>query len=512
MRERALRLWTAIKRLPWQRFGAGVVAGACALVLTFILRAYGLGVFLPEIAVNFVVAHIPGDIESFFIRTMGEGAKILGVVTALAVFLALPGIAAVFYRRVQTWVPNRWGVIAIYTFGTAGVALLVVLPLLGAGFAGAGTNQGPWAAAFSQLLGGWLYAAVLDYFLVEFAAKHPTGFDVTRRNLFKWGAASVVVALLALYGVTRLLPKVARLAFASVSEMFAKEVTPTDEFYVVTKNLIDPTVDEASWRLAVGGMVVTAKTYGIDELRRMAATDEYVTFECVSNEVGGNLMSTAKWSGVPVADLINASSVVAGADWVLFTCDPDGYTVAIPLAKATDPATLLALRMNDGPLAVNHGHPARVVVPGKYGMFSAKWVTGITLVRGEVLGFWQQKGWTNAGLVRTTAIIATPPPDTIVGAAVTIGGVAFAGDRGIARVEVSTDGGLSWAPATLKTPPKSPLTWTMWTYDWSPPRGGSYRIVARAVDGTGTLQESAPAPPFSNGSAGYDAITLLVSL
>ena len=137
---------------------------------------------------------------------------------------------------------------------------------------------------------------------------------------------------------------------------------------------------------------------------------------------------------------------------------------------------------------------------------------GITLVRGEVLGFWQQKGWTNAGLVRTTAIIATPPPDTIVGAAVTIGGVAFAGDRGIARVEVSTDGGLSWAPATLKTPPKSPLTWTMWTYDWSPPRGGSYRIVTRAVDATGTLQESAPAPPFSNGSAGYDAITLLVSL
>jgi hypothetical protein len=126
------------------------------------------------------------------------------------------------------------------------------------------------------------------------------------------------------------------------------------------------------------------------------------------------------------------------------------------------------------------------------------------------LGYWQQKGWTNRGPVRTTAIIATPADSTVVNSRVQIGGIAFAGDRGISAVELSTDGGIVWRPASLRAPPLN-LTWVLWTFDWSPPGSGSYRILARAIDGAGNPQEIASAPPFPDGSAGYDSITLLVA-
>lgn len=510
MRTALHQLWSRIRRLPWRRFAAGALAGSAALVLTLILRLLGLGVFLPEVAVDFVVGRIPGSVEAWFIGAMGEAAKALALAVAIFVFLGLFGAAATFFRVVERRVPNRWLVLAIYAFGTAAVALLVILPLLGGGFLGADTFQGPWAASFSQLLAGWLYAAVLDYFLVEVRAKHPEGFDVSRRQFLKWSAAAAAIAVLAFYGLTSLGLRVARLAFASVAEMFAKEVTPTDEFYVVTKNVIDPVVDESTWRLDVDGLVSSPRTYAKTDLLAMAAVDEHVTLECVSNEVGGNLISTAKWGGIRLSDLLDASVVDPTADWVLFEC-ADAYTVAIPMSRARDPATLLALRMNDHVLPVNHGLPARIVVPGLYGMFHAKWLTRITPVQGEVLGFWQQKGWTNQGLVRTTAIVATPRADSVVSGPTTIGGVAFAGDRGISSVEVSTDGGETWAPATLRTPPLSSRTWTLWTFPWTPPRSGSFRILARAVDGRLEAQTSSKAPPFPNGSSGYDGITLLVS-
>ncbi len=232
--------------------------------------------------------------------------------------------------------------------------------------------------------------------------------------------------------------------------------------------------------------------------------------ECVSNEVGGNLIGTAKWSGARLVDVLSAAGIEASADWVEFSC-ADGYAVAIPRTQASDPATLLVVAMNDAPLEGSHGGPVRVVVPGKYGMFSAKWVTRITAIQGSYLGFWQQKGWTNDGRIRTEAIIAIPRDNAVIAGPVTIGGFALSAANGISKVEVSTDGGSSWSPAQLRTPKDPRLTWVLWTFAWLPPGSGAYRVLARAYDGNGEVQESAVSPPFPNGASGIDGVTLLVS-
>lgn len=499
-----------IRRLPWGRFGAGFVAGTGALAVTYLLRLLGLGVFLPEAAVDFVVNAIPGSIESFFIQTMGEGAKILGLLVAIVLTLVLSGLFALPFPWFQRKLRGRWAVIAVFAFGYAAVALLVALPLLGGGLLGTDTAVGLGPSVLSQLAAGWIYAAFLDYFFVEVAARYPEGFQPSRRQFLAGVAATVALAALAFFGLGSLLGGGRRLTFASAAEMFAKEVTPTREFYVVSKNVVDPVVDRDSWRLVVDGLVATPGTYTYAELQARADAEEHITLECVSNEVGGALISTARWEGVRLADLLRDADPEAQADWVAFTC-ADEYTVAVPRAKAEEANTLVALGMNGGTLPNNHGFPARAVVPDLYGMFSAKWLTRITLVEGEFLGFWQRKGWTNRGQVRPKALIATPAPDTVVRAPVTLGGVAFAGSRGVSRVEVSTDGGTTWSVATLRSPPRSQLTWVLWTFVWTPPEGGSHRILARLVDGDDRPQDPTPSGPFPNGASGYDAIVLNVS-
>ena len=509
-------LGARLRKLPWYRFFAGIAAGAAALVVTLILRLLGLGVFLPELALNFVITRIPGSLESFFIGALGEGAKGLGVVTALVAVEIAFGLGAVVYRRVESFVRHRYGVIALYTFTTAGALLLVVFPLLGAGIAGAQTEAGVPFAILSQLIGGWVYAAVLDYFLVEVAGRHPEGFSPSRRQFLTGALAALASLSLAFVTFSSTVVEPARLVFGSLQDLAANEVTPTSDFYVVTKNAIDPAVDVSAWTLTVDGLVASPLQLNYSELQARIASgalppaSEYATMECVSNEVGGDLIGTAMWDGTRLADVLGAAGLDPSADWVEFT-SVDGYTVAIPLAKALDPATLVVLQMNGAPLEGRHGGPVRILVPGKYGMFSAKWLNRITAVQGEVLGFWQQKGWTNDGPIETEALIALPASGSVVAGAVTLGGFAVSAADGISKVEVSTDGGTTWAAAQLRAPKDPKLTWVLWTYDWTPPQGGAYEIVARAYDGNGVVQTATVAPPFPNGASGYDHITLLVS-
>jgi DMSO/TMAO reductase YedYZ molybdopterin-dependent catalytic subunit len=192
------------------------------------------------------------------------------------------------------------------------------------------------------------------------------------------------------------------------------------------------------------------------------------------------------------------------------------------MAKAMDPGTILAYHMNGVPLLADHGFPARMIVPGYYGMMNCKWVTSIEVVAETYQGYWQVRGWINEAQYETGSFIVTPGNAQVAdrfGIAQTsnvplglvpIAGVAFAGDRGIEKVEVSTDGGNTWTLASVKDP-LSDNTWVLWTADWNPPATGNYSIAVRATDKTGAVQTASMAAPFPGGATGYAIVDVGVT-
>ena len=284
------------------------------------------------------------------------------------------------------------------------------------------------------------------------------------------------------------------------------ELTPVGNFYVVSKNFSDPAVSAQGWTLSVQGLVDAPYRLAYSELRALPSTTEDVTLECVSNNVGGPLMSTGRFTGVALRELLATASPRPEAAAVVFHAR-DGYTESLPLELVlTHPEILVVYDLDGAPLASAHGHPARVLIPGRYGMKGPKWLDSIELAKSEPNGYWEGQGWDRQAIVKTTSRFDVP----IAGAVLTRGpiplaGVAYAGERGISAVEYSTDGGRSWSPVELK-PPLSTLTWVLWTATWTPSREGAYTLQVRARDGRGGLQDSRQAPSFPSGASGYHTI------
>ncbi len=249
----------------------------------------------------------------------------------------------------------------------------------------------------------------------------------------------------------------------------------------------------------------------LTDLRALAGGTEYVTMECVSNDVGGGLMSTGSFTGVRLADLLTLAAAKPSGTWVAFTAR-DGYTESIPVSLVKGaPEIFVAYDLDGAPLPMSHGFPARIVIPGHYGMKGPKWLDRIDLVTHESGGYWEQQGWDHNAIVKTTARIDSPSDGAVIKLGpVTLSGVAFAGTRGISKVEVSTDGGATWTSAPFR-PPLSTLTWVLWATEWTPGAEGAYRIMARATDGMGTPQDQRSAASYPNGASGYHSIHVDVS-
>jgi len=238
----------------------------------------------------------------------------------------------------------------------------------------------------------------------------------------------------------------------------------------------------------------------------MPAVERYQTLQCVSNQIGGKLISTAKWVGVPLPVILNKASIDPSAVEVVFKAS-GGYSDSLPIEHAMDETTLIAIGMNDHVLPRAHGFPARLLSLGTYGFKNPKWLTGIEVVDKPYRGFWETRGWDKPGAVKTMSRFDIPRNKAAVTAPVTIGGIAFAGDSGISKVEVSTDGGASWQPAQLKTA-LSPYTWRLRIFRWEPAPGDDETILVRAYDGTGRAQTAEEADPFPSGASGYDSISV----
>lgn len=288
-------------------------------------------------------------------------------------------------------------------------------------------------------------------------------------------------------------------------------VVPNDQFYRIDTALITPSVDIDSWSLRVFGMVDREVKLTFQELVQLPLIERYVTIACVSNEVGGDLVGNAKWTGPKLADVLEMAGVKAGATQIV-PRSIDGWTAGFPTSWLHDPAhprdAIIAVKMNGQPLPAEHGFPARLIVPGLYGYVSAtKWLTEIELTTLEAIdAYWVPRGWAKEAPILTQSRIDVPRDGSSVAVGpVAVAGVAWAPDRGISRVEVRIDGG-AWQTATLATE-LSKATWVQWKWVWQA-TAGQHAIEVRATDGTGAVQTDQVTPPDPDGARGHHQIAV----
>jgi DMSO/TMAO reductase YedYZ molybdopterin-dependent catalytic subunit len=289
---------------------------------------------------------------------------------------------------------------------------------------------------------------------------------------------------------------------------FTAPITPTSDHYTVTQNVVDPTVNLGVWRLEVTGLIARTGTYTFEEFQDLPSTSRAVTLECIANGIGGHLISTAIWQGVPLRSLLEKhGGSLPGARFIVFY-SIDGYSISLPLDEVLSVDPILAWRMNGAELPIRHGYPLRAIIPGRFGEENPKWLTRIELTGHFVGGLYADQGWYN-GPLHTITRIDRPTGHIPFNHSIEIGGIAFAGNRGISKVEVSVDGGISWNAAKLD-PAISQDTWVLWTWQWSPIVPGQYTIVARATDGTGAMQTSQKQGTVPNGATGYHTVQVQI--
>jgi DMSO/TMAO reductase YedYZ molybdopterin-dependent catalytic subunit len=291
-------------------------------------------------------------------------------------------------------------------------------------------------------------------------------------------------------------------------------VVPNDQFFRIDTALVSPRVDAATWELRVKGLVDRELTLSYDDLQSMPLFEQYVTIACVSNEVGGRLVGNALWTGVDLREVLDMAGVQPDADQIVGR-SVDGFTAGFPTRWATDPERrpMIAIGMNGEPLPVDHGYPARLIIPGLYGYVSAtKWLSEIELTTWDAFdGYWIPRGWAKEAPILTQSRIDTPRDGARVaaGTSVPIAGVAWAPDRGIARVEVQVDDG-AWQEAELSQP-LSDAAWVQWKLVWpTPSDGGRHQLRVRATDGSGEVQTAEVTPPAPDGARGHHAIGVSV--
>lgn len=284
-------------------------------------------------------------------------------------------------------------------------------------------------------------------------------------------------------------------------------ITGNGDFYRIDTALRVPQIARADWRLRVHGMVDRELTYTFADLERLEPVEATVTLTCVSNPVGGDLISTATWTGYRIRDLLRDSGIHADADMVLST-SIDGFTAGTPVEALTDERdALLAIGMNGVPLPVEHGYPARLVVPGLYGFVSAtKWVVDLELTRFDrAQAYWTRLGWSAQAPIKTQSRIDVPREgQRIPKGPATFGGIAWAQHRGIRAVEIRVDDG-PWLPAEIGAA-YSNDTWRLWSFGWTA-EPGPHTIAVRAVDNTGAVQTGEPAGVVPDGATGWHTVS-----
>jgi DMSO/TMAO reductase YedYZ molybdopterin-dependent catalytic subunit len=505
---------------------AGVLAGGVALGVAELVAGIVPGAPSPitEIAA-LLIAFQPRGAEQFVVGILGKADKPV-LITAVAIGGLLVsaglGIVARSGTRLSWW-------LALAGYAALGVLALVaafrdslVDPMLALG-----------VFAMSLAITWWILSRLLRLAAsLERGEPGPAEMLDWSRRRFIGNSLALGATALAAGAVGRTLLTVRDQETASVEKppapvetapplpagasLDVPGITPlvvaNSDFYRIDTQLFTPRLNASDWKLTVTGMVDKPLTLTYAQLLAMPLHEEYITIQCVSNEVGGDLVGNALWRGALLREVLDMAGIQPGATQIVGRSF-DGWTAGFPTSWLTesDREALIAVAMNGQPLPPAHGYPARLMVPGLYGYVSAtKWLTNIELTTLQAFdAYWVPLGWAKLGPIKTASRIDVPSPaSTIKAGTVAVAGVAWAPDRGISKVELQVDNG-DWQPAQLSTP-ISKTTWVQWLVRWQAVTG-NHQLRVRATDGTGELQIEQPHDPAPNGATGYHTIPVTVA-
>ncbi len=520
----------------------GGITAAGVAALFYLLMNAALLPFFPFDIFDWMTRHLPGAVIAFGISTMvnvinglhlgatASTAKLAEQSVAILQFLAAGIVFGLLLAYLGARFPRR-----ITLLGLIGGGLLFLFAMLveiELGFPQAGALAS--TVELAVLLLGWGWA--LSRALVQPAGGADTPPDeaaASRRKFLGWlVSGSIGFGLLALgisYSNRKKAAEVASAASpnptpAQVSgtngpassppvsvldQRFPPvpgtrpELTPTDQFYRIDINTDVPTTDLTQWRLKLGGLVNQPLSLSLDEIRQFPTITQALTLSCISNDVGGDLIGTTVWTGVPFKTVLEKAGLKPDAKFFNIQSF-DGYYECVGIDEAMDERTLLVYQMEGAALPPEHGFPLRIYIPDHYGMKQPKWIAQITAVDQQGPGYWVDRGWDWAAIPQTTSVIDTVvvnsnDPKT---GTVSVGGIAWAGDRGISKVEVQMDSG-PWTAARLREPPLSELTWILWRIEF-PYQSGRHAFRVRATDGQGVPQIAVERPPEPSGATGID--------
>ena len=494
---------------------AGAVATLAALGVSELIAGILPGATSLVAAVGQVVIDLqPPGAKDFVVALFGTNDKLALELFVVGVALVIGALLGILSRR--SYVLAAAGFAA---FGVVGFLAALGDPL-----------ANPAIVAVSSMVSVGVALWVLGWLLVPrtvtTAGSVATMPDWSRRSFLLRSAAVGVGAVIAGAGGRQLLerqlaappgasaaippaaetvPPLAASADLSTSiDSLTPIVMPTERFYRIDTALLVPGVDAATWNLRIHGLVDRETTLSWEELIALPMFEQYTTIACVSNEVGGKLVGNAKWTGVRLRDVLALAGVQPDATQLVGR-SVDGWTAGMPMEWVMDPSRepMIAVKMNDEALPPIHGYPARLIVPGLYGYVSAtKWLTELEVTTWEAFdGYWVPLGWSKTGPILTQSRIDTPKTGATVSGRIPIAGVAWAPDRGIAKVEVAIDD--VWQEARLSTP-ISDATWVQWVLEWDV-TPGDHTIMVRATDGNGETQTDQRTAPAPDGARGWDA-------
>jgi DMSO/TMAO reductase YedYZ molybdopterin-dependent catalytic subunit len=501
---------------------AGLVAGAAGLATSYAVANVMAVRSSPVVAVaEMVIRLAPGEVIERAVAVLGFNDKpvlVAGILVVLALLFAWAGRLAARHW----WAP-------VLVFGA----------LAAVGMVAVATQDALTSTSYLSIVVGFVtWVVVLSVLTQPLERPTRTAADApdhevpgaapaegTRRG-FLLGAAGVAVISLGLGVLGRLWGSGRRQVEASrrllrltgVSEPTVPAstkvgvegitpwATPADDFYLIHTAIALPTIEPEEWRLRIHGMVDHEVTLSFQNLLSRERTEAWVTLNCVSNVVGGDLIGNAWWSGVRLASILREVGVSPDADAVLQTSE-DGWTCGTPLAALTDQRdAMLAIAMNGRPLPVEHGFPVRTIVPGLYGFVSAcKWVVDIEVTRfDQIEAYWTSKGWAEQAPVKLASRIDVPRDGSTVEAGeLRVGGVAWQQRVGIRQVELSLDGG-DWQPVMLGKAP-SVDTWVQWagTVIVTP---GDHVLRVRAISEDGEVQSGVERSVLPDGATGWHEV------